>query len=521
MQPLIDKTLEKYIEKLRNLQERLKDKSKDPTYPRHELVEIAYAIETIYESLDLNQFYFYEPLPKLKSFHESYKRERLIIGGNRSGKTHAGCWEVLACALNFNKYKNIFKDWKGSKKKVGWIVSISNEVQRDIVQDKLQLLMPPNEVSHIVKRDSGRDFWDIIYFKNGNELHFKTAEQNRRKFQGASIDFCWIDEEIPEDIFNEVKMRLLDKNGYLWITLTPLEGYSYIEDYREKVERYPDKIGIWELDTRENYYLNEETIDRITFGMTEEEKLIRLTGSGNKESERVYPPLARSDFYIPRKDIYINPDTDVTIAGLDLGVNDPTAMLVAKIDNLNNVIIFDEYYETGKLIPQAGREIGMKLKPLKNFLYLVIDVSVLRRDPITGKSYLEILRQALGEVGITNINILMSGKEKSIFTGISIVHQYLDNTLRHRGREMLLVSDKCQKLLWEARRYKWKDIGKAKGSADHLLDALRYMLERRPKPYMEDYVKREIINDKPRAFWRRNRSTIKKHIRRHPNRSRY
>ena len=498
----------KLYAQVQQLYKQIEEKSKDKFFPREKLVEATKQIELILKSIEANQFYFYQPLPNLLSFHESHLRERLVIGGNRSGKTHSGCWEALAFALDVERFKKL-PPKKGGKR-IGWIVSISNEVQRDIIQEKFKLLVPPNSFSKIVKRDTARDFWDIIYFKNGNEIHFKTAEQKRRKFQGASIDWAWIDEEIPEDIFHEIKMRLVDRDGYLWLTLTPLEGYTYISEYREIAEEYPDSVGIWEIDTRENYYIPQDALERITYGMTEEERLIRLTGSGSKDRERVYPPLGSKAFYTKHEDLYINKEKDIIIAALDVGMNDPTALLVAKVDNNNNVIIFDEYYERGKLLPQACREVGMKLKDYKNLLYLVIDVSVLRRDPNTGKSYYDVIRESFREVGLYNVNILMSGRNNSIFTGINIVQQYIDNTMRHKGREMLIVSDALKWFQYEAKRYRWKDIGGSKAVADHLMDALRYLLERKPKPFMDRDTQKELISNKPRATWRRNRHALNK-----------
>ena len=50
-------------------------------------------------------------------------------------------------------------------------------------------------------------------FGNHSKIWFKSCEAGREKFQGSSLDFVWFDEEPPEDIYNECKMRVLDKNG--------------------------------------------------------------------------------------------------------------------------------------------------------------------------------------------------------------------------------------------------------------------------------------------------------------------
>ena len=65
-------------------------------------------------------------------------------------------------------------------------------------------------------------------FGNNSKIWFKSCEEGREKFQGSSLDFVWFDEEPPEDIYNECKMRVLDKSGEIFGTMTPLKGLTFI-----------------------------------------------------------------------------------------------------------------------------------------------------------------------------------------------------------------------------------------------------------------------------------------------------
>ena len=72
----------------------------------------------------------YQPHTKQLAFHQSKKRNRWALGGNRTGKTE--CVAVEACwyARGNHPYKNIKTATQG------WVVSLTNEVQRDVAQKR-------------------------------------------------------------------------------------------------------------------------------------------------------------------------------------------------------------------------------------------------------------------------------------------------------------------------------------------------------------------------------------------------
>ena len=68
---------------------------------------------------------------------------------------------------------------------------------------------------------------DQIFVKNVfggvSVIGFKSVDQGREKFQGASLDYVWFDEEPPLDIYEECKMRVIDRCGEIYGTMTPLK----------------------------------------------------------------------------------------------------------------------------------------------------------------------------------------------------------------------------------------------------------------------------------------------------------
>ncbi len=67
-------------------------------------------------------------------------------------------------------------------------------------------------------------------FGGTSKVAFKSCDQGREKFQGASLDFVWFDEEPPKDVYDECRMRVIDRVGDIWGTMTPLKGLTWVYD---------------------------------------------------------------------------------------------------------------------------------------------------------------------------------------------------------------------------------------------------------------------------------------------------
>jgi phage terminase large subunit-like protein len=57
-------------------------------------------------------------------------------------------------------------------------------------------------------------------------LQFKSYDQGRKKFQGTSKEWIWLDEEPPRDVYDECRTRIMDCGGRMVSTFTPLEGLT-------------------------------------------------------------------------------------------------------------------------------------------------------------------------------------------------------------------------------------------------------------------------------------------------------
>lgn len=166
-------------------------------------------------------------------FHKCLKRNRWVFGGNRSGKTECGAVETVYFARGIHPFRTNHSPVSG------WVVSLSTQVQRDVAQAKVLYYLSPKWIEKIVMQSgssgSAQDGvidYILVRHKSGglSRIGFKSCDQGREKFQGTGLDFIWFDEEPPQPIYEECRMRLIDKGGEMWGTMTPLKGLSWVYD---------------------------------------------------------------------------------------------------------------------------------------------------------------------------------------------------------------------------------------------------------------------------------------------------
>ena len=172
-----------------------------------------------------------------KEFYDegSGNPERCMIAANRVGKTQSCAAEVSVHMTGW------YPDWwEGKKFKTpvsGWTGANTNEASRDIVQHALlgpegehgTGWLPRSEIDDIKYRQAGvPNVVDLIRVKSANggysTVNLKTYDQGFQKWMGTSKHFVWLDEESPQKIYTEALTRLLDVNGILINSFTPLLG---------------------------------------------------------------------------------------------------------------------------------------------------------------------------------------------------------------------------------------------------------------------------------------------------------
>lgn len=406
-------------------------------------------------------------------FHRCQKRNRWVFGGNRSGKTECGAVEAIWWARGIHPYRANRKDVEG------WVVSLSYEVQRDVAQAKILRYLDPDWIVEIVMSSGRKEapelgVIDYILINNAlggvSKISFKSCDQGREKFQGASLDFVWFDEEPPIDVYRECRMRVLDKKGEIWGTMTPLKGLTWVYD-----EIYMNSGGdpeVWHetIEWGDNPFLDPDEIARVSASLDEQELASRRYGKFSEAEGAVYREFDQSRDVIEPFDFPSEWQDNVSI---DPGLRNPLACLFFAVDWDGVVYVVGEWYE-------AGRDIGYHADKILELadkldwkrgsdgrLHSLIDSAAGQRTLSGSKSVAELFFER-GIAVDTRVN-------KELWSGIARVKQYFSE-----GR--IKIFSCCVNLIRELKSYWWGSGDSPVKKDDHALDALRYFVMSRPHP---------------------------------------
>ena len=276
---------------------------------------------------------------KQLAFHRCPKRNRWVFGGNRSGKTECGAVESVYFARGVHPYRENRKDV------CGWVVSLSQQVQRDVAQKKILRYLRRDWIEEIVMLSGRKDspesgVIDFIRVKNVfggvSVIGFKSCDQGREKFQGTSLDFVWFDEEPPEDIYIECRMRVLDKKGDIFATMTPLKGLTFV--YNEIFLNRKNDPEVWYefIDWSDNPYLDAEEVQMLEGCLDEKALQSRKYGKFGASDGLVYPEFDENVHVIPPFDL---PKEWQDTISIDPGLNNPLSAHWYAVDFDDNVYV--------------------------------------------------------------------------------------------------------------------------------------------------------------------------------------
>lgn len=409
-------------------------------------------------------------------FHKCEKKNRWVFGGNRTGKTECGAVEVVYLARGNHPYK------KQEKATHGWVVSLSRQVQRDVAQKKVLNYLRPEWIVDVVMAEGKKSNFeggmiDYIVIKNifGTEsvIGFKSCDQGREKFQGASLDYVWFDEEPPFDVYMECRMRVLDRKGEVFGTMTPLKGLTWVYNEIYLNENNDPEVWSQTMQWEDNPFLDKNEIEKISQSISQEELESRKFGKFMFSGGAVYNEFDPSVHVIDPFDV---PKEWYDTISIDPGLNNPLSAHWYAVDFDGNVYVIAEHYEAKKDIEYHAK----KIKEISQRLFwhtgfngnidALIDSAANQRTLASSKSVTELFYD-LGINANPNVN-------KDLFSGISRVKSYLKDA---NGKVKLYIFKNCLNLIREIKGYFWGNGDVPTKKDDHALDELRYYIMSRPQ----------------------------------------
>ena len=458
--------------------------------PAEEREAVAAQLAELEKAFRENPLLAYQPHPKQLEFHRlPAARSRLYIGGNRAGKTtstHVDSIIQVVPREFVPEHLLPFKRWEPPcfVRIVGpdltrWLEGVSLQKFREWCPRKA------------LRGGSFERAWDkqqlMLRFKDESWVQFMSNDQDLDKFAGAALHRVVYDEPPRQDIRRECLMRLIDYGGEELFGLTPTEGMSnwLYDDFYAPWEKLDEKglsaeeierlLGarVLLVDMDDNPHLSREDKEWALSGLSELEREGRKTGRFVAFSGLIYPEFSKDRHVIPAEDEI--PDGAEVFVGIDAGLRNP-AVVYAYLDSQDAMVVFDEIAPEYWTIPTVCREIDERnAKWGVTPQWYVIDPSVRNKNAQTGRSD----QQEFMDNGIFPIP-----GQNDRRTGINKVKVRLE-----ADPPRLLVQARCETLISEFKKYRWKTPAVRTENApkeepvkrdDHCLDALRYLCMQRP-----------------------------------------
>jgi phage terminase large subunit-like protein len=287
---------------------------------------------------DLVRLSYYKPTPKMMSYYRAglNARERLILGGVRTGKTYGILVEDYfhLTGLYPEPCENWPDGWPGYRfdRPINALeASVSAELTRDILQATLfrgskDGTVPPIVPEGLIISKTGINLpgaFGTVTFPHVSggysTLYLKAFKQGASSFQGVKFDWIHLDESVGYDVYQEALMRtasFTETRTLLNVSMWPEKGMdetvchflqdqqidgtvSHIEPETIHKNRFYMHIG-W----NDNPYLPQSEIERLeqstpAWQLEARKEGIPLFGHGKvfiqPESEFVIPPFDLSD----------------------------------------------------------------------------------------------------------------------------------------------------------------------------------------------------------------------------------
>ncbi len=366
-------------------------------------------------------------------------RFRVVNCGRRFGKTTEATEEIKGKAL-------------GKASRICYIAPTYQQA-RDIAWEVFK-----NELRPIIKNiNEARLEIKTRTQGEGESLIVLRGWESIETLRGQQFDFIVIDEIAQMRNFwlnwqEVIRPTLTDTKGEALFISTP-KGFNHFYDLYNKENEDKDYKS-FHFTTYDNPFVPKEEVDKAAEELTEDRFAQEYLADFRKTEGLVYKEFSRDRHLYGGEDI---PNKSESIAGIDFGFTNPTAVIHITKDTDNNYWVTSEWYKTKR----TDKQIAEYVDSCKfNAVY---------PDPESPS--------AIEELNQRGINVVEVIKNKdSVKVGINLVRELFKQNKLH-------IHTSCENLISELETYSYADKRPDHNEEenpikenDHALDALRYAL---------------------------------------------
>lgn len=422
-----------------------------------------------------------EEFDQQAAFIESKARFSICLGGTGSGKTEAA-------AIKTARYLNGTPPPR--RRCPFWVIGDTFEQVCSVCWDeKLEKYIHPSQILSIDWYKQQRNWPFAVTLRHpdnpkepGWEIAFKSYSQGRHHMQGRSIGGYWFNEEVPFDIVKEVQGRTREYGSPGWADFTPIEVRS-----PEWPDFYDDPPAGWQF-----FHLNVEKNQHLAPGWAEE--YLAMFPEDERETRRigVFASYVGQVFKEWKKPLHVitpqwrerggqwptllGPDGELIVPrdwsrfrGIDFGFNNPFCCLWVAKDRDGRYYVYDEHYESQRLLAHHAAQIHKRYWDKSN--------------PHCLKTYSDHQAQERHEMNQLGVYCTPANK-RNLPARVSYLRSLM--MVQKDGLPRLFVHERCVNLIKEIRGYHWPDeIGTGSRTrnpkdlpvdhANHAIDCLGYV----------------------------------------------
>lgn len=443
---------------------------------RKDLLRLLDLLQKEERALDSGKLDRYKPHSVQDRFHKSDKKVRMVVAGNRFGKTTMSVIEAIWLALGIHPYHPIPVPNRG--KMYGdsfptvmetFVPKFEEWIPREFLDDRKPY--EKNQMQHVIG----------VNFKNGSEIRIGSYDQEERKAEGSNWQYIAFDEPPSRELYIANMRGLIDTGGLMWFSMTPLsEPWIYDELWVPGETGEKPYIECFGGRSDENPHIDHDALNLFLEELTPEEREVRFEGKFRRLTGLVI------DTYDPAVHDVDEFDLDyrhVIYEGIDPHPMKPHCALWRAVDKdgirytVDEVAFTGSLYEFGKLLVAKRQQLCSSGAVMAGS---VVDTIINTKDMANRLNMKDELVRGIRDAGgglIPSSAMKMDQfnpgieKERDLF-------RIVDRGELGQG-PMHYVFKRCRKYKYELLHYQWPDnvtdTSKPKAKDDDYIACSRYL----------------------------------------------